>query len=100
MLYYVLFFAKGSHMHATKPRIKLYTLSTCSHCNRTKRFFWDNGIDMEFEDVDLLTGEARERVMDQVRKLIPNCTFPTICIGDTVIVGFNEEELRKALNLV
>jgi glutaredoxin len=54
---------------------------------------------MEFEDVDLLSGAERERIMEEVRKLNPNCTFPTICVGDTVIVGFNEEELRKALNL-
>ncbi len=83
--------------NATK--IKLYTLSTCSHCNRTKRFFNDNGIGVEFTDVDLLSGKERERVMDEVRKLNPDCTFPTICIGDMIIVGFNEEKLRKALGM-
>jgi hypothetical protein len=35
--------------------------------------------------------------MDEVRKLNPDCTFPTICIGDRVVVGFNEERIRKAL---
>ncbi len=84
---------------ATMPKIKLFTLSTCSHCNRTKRFFRDNGIDMEFIDVDLLAGEERERILDEVRKLNPDCSFPTICIGDTIIIGFHEEELRKALNI-
>ncbi len=82
-----------------KPSIKLYTLSTCSHCLRTKRFFKDNEIAMEFVDVDLLSGAERERTMDEVRKLNPDCSFPTICIGDTVIVGFNEEKLKKALKL-
>jgi hypothetical protein len=53
---------------------------------------------MEFIDVDLLTGAERERIIDEVRKLNPDCSFPTICIGDTIIVGFNEERLRKALN--
>jgi len=85
-------------MVSSKSKIKLYTLSTCSHCIRTKRFFKDNGIDMEFIDVDLLTGAERERIIAEVRKLNPDCSFPTICIGDTVIVGFNEERLRKALN--
>jgi glutaredoxin len=79
--------------------IKLYTLSTCSHCMRTKRFFKDNDIETEFVDVDLLSGAERERVMDEVRKLNPDCSFPTICINDTVIVGFNEEKLKKALKL-
>jgi glutaredoxin len=86
-------------MSAQKPAITLYTLSTCSHCRRTKRFFQDLGIDVQFQDVDLLTGEAREHVMAEVRKLNPDCTFPTICIGDDVIVGFHEDKLRKALGL-
>lgn len=86
-------------MHASGHKIKLYTLSTCSHCRRAKRFFKDNGIDMEFQDIDLLTGEERERVMAEVRKLNPDCTFPTICIDDTIIVGFQEELLRRKLGL-
>lgn len=83
---------------AGKKRIKLYTLSTCSHCNRTKNFFKDCGVDVDFVDVDLLTGAERERILDEVKKLNPDCSFPTICIGDVVIVGFNEEKLRNALD--
>ena len=86
-------------MGPSKSRIKLYTLSTCSHCMRTKRFFKDNGIEMEFIDVDLLAGAERESVMDEIRKLNPDCSFPTICIGDIIIVGYNEEKLKKALNI-
>lgn len=86
-------------MSSRIPKIKLYTLSTCSHCMRTKRFFKDNDIEMESVDVDLLSGAERERVMDEVRKLNPDCNFPTIRIGDDVLVGFNEEKLRKALGL-
>ena len=86
-------------MPSKKSRIKLYTLSTCSHCMRTKRFFKENGIDPETIDVDLLSGEERERIMSEIRKLNPECTFPTICIDDNVIVGFNEDKLRKALGI-
>ncbi len=86
-------------MSADKVKIKLYTLSTCSHCNRTKQFFLDNAIDMEFVDVDLLSGAERERVMDEVRKYNPDCSFPTICIGDIIIIGFNEDKLKKALEM-
>jgi glutaredoxin len=86
-------------MGPLKSKIKLYTLSTCSHCIRTKRFFKEKGIDTEFIDVDLLTSAERESVMDEVRKLNPDCSFPTICIGDIIIVGFNEEKLKKALNI-
>jgi glutaredoxin-like protein NrdH len=86
-------------MAPSKIKIKLYTLSTCSHCSRAKRFFKDCGIDMEFTDVDLLTGPERGRIMDEIKRLNPDCSFPTICIGDVIIVGFNEEKLKKALDL-
>ncbi|HYA88553.1 MAG TPA: glutaredoxin family protein [Nitrospirota bacterium] len=86
-------------MPSDKKKIKLYTLSTCSHCNKTKRFFREHDIDMEFIDVDLLSGAERERIMDEVRKINPDCSFPTICINEVIVVGFNEEKLRKALDL-
>jgi len=84
-------------MAKKQPEIRLYTLSTCSHCNRTKKFFQECGLKVEFTDVDLLSGAERERIMTEVRKLNPEVTFPTICIGDKVVVGFNEERIRKAL---
>jgi len=86
-------------MNSSSRKIKLYTLSTCSHCNRTKRFFQENGIAMEFTDVDLLSSSEREQVMNEVRRLNPDCSFPTICIGDEIIVGFHEDKLKKVLNL-
>jgi glutaredoxin-like protein NrdH len=86
-------------MPSKKAKITLYTLSTCSHCLRTKRFFKEQGIETEIIDVDLLTGAERERIMNEVRKLNPDCSFPTICIDEDVIVGFNEEKLRTVLSL-
>jgi len=80
-----------------KKKVKLYTLSTCSHCMRTKKFFREAGIDAEIIDVDMLAGDERQKVMNEVRKLNPECTFPTICIDDKVVVGFNEEKITKAL---
>jgi len=35
--------------------------------------------------------------LDVVRKLNPSLSFPTIVIGDKVIVGFHRDELEKAL---
>lgn len=86
-------------MPSDKRNIKLYTLSTCSHCNRTKQFFREHGIDMEFIDVDVLTGAEREQIMNEVRKYNPDCSFPTICIDQLVIVGYNEDKLKKALKI-
>jgi len=38
-------------------------------------------------------------VLDEIRKYNPACSFPTILIGDTVIIGFNESAIREALGL-
>lgn len=81
------------------PDVKMYTLSTCSHCKATKKFLDDCVVRYEFTDVDLLSGAERAAALDEVKKLNPACSFPTIIIGDKVIVGFKEAEIRKALGL-
>jgi len=82
-----------------QENVKLYTLSTCSHCRATKKFLDERNIEYSFTDVDLLTGDERKAMLDEVMKFNPQCSFPTILIGDKVIVGFREDEIRKALNL-
>jgi glutaredoxin-like protein NrdH len=81
------------------PPVKMYTLSTCSHCKHTKQFFNANGIPYDSIDVDLLNGQERTDMIERVRAYNPNCSFPTILIGDQVIVGFRENEIREALGL-
>jgi glutaredoxin len=53
----------------------------------------------EFIDVDQLEGEERKAILEDVKKFNPRCSFPTIIIGDRVIVGFKEDEIREALEL-
>ena len=79
--------------------VNLYTLSTCSHCKATKKFLDECHVKYEFTDVDLLKGEERAAILEDVRKLNPQCSFPTIIIGDKVIVGFQEEKIKEALGL-
>jgi glutaredoxin len=79
--------------------VKIYTLSTCSHCRSTKKLLDECNVKYEFTDVDLLSDEEKKIIIEDVRKLNPHCTFPTIVIGDKVIVGFDESKIRKALGL-
>ncbi len=80
-------------------RPKLYTLSTCVHCRATKRFLKEHGIDYDYVDVDLLEGEEKEKIQDDVVKVSGGFRFPTIVVGKKVIVGFYEDKLREALGL-
>jgi glutaredoxin-like protein NrdH len=81
------------------PKVKIFTLSTCSHCKATKKFLNDNGITFEFVDVDQVQGTQREIILEEVVKFNPQRSFPTIIIGDKIIVGFKEDDIRKALGI-
>ncbi|GBC61839.1 NrdH-redoxin [Desulfonema ishimotonii] len=86
-------------MPEEKDEIRIYSLSTCSHCKATKQFLAECTVKYDFVDVDLLEGEERKAIIEDVRKLNPKCSFPTIIIGNTVIVGYKEKEIREALGL-
>ncbi len=77
----------------------IYSLSTCSHCKSTKKFLSDCSVMYDFVDVDLLEGEERKAILEDVKKFNPKCSFPTIIIGDKVIVGFKEKVIKEALGL-
>ena len=80
-------------------KVKIYTLSTCSHCKAAKKFLNDNNIAFDATDVDLLEGAAREAMLNEVIQYNPNRSFPTIVIGDKIIIGFKEKDIREALEL-
>lgn len=82
-----------------KKPVKIFSLSTCSHCKSTKKLLSECTIQYEFVDVDLLEGEERKAILEDVKKLNPKCSFPTIIIGDKVIVGYKEDEIKEALGL-
>ena len=81
-----------------KP-VMIYTLSTCSHCKTTKKFLNDCNVEYDFVDVDLLDYEKRSAILEDVKELNHKCSFPTIVIGDKVIVGYKEAEIKEALGL-
>lgn len=78
-------------------KVKAYTLSTCPYCRAFKMFCAEQGVEVDFTDVDLLEGKKREEVMDEVDKVCPNCGYPIIIVGNEVIEGFNEKKLKKVL---
>ena len=53
-----------------------------------------------YANVDLLSEEEKAKVMDTVEKWNPSCSFPTMVIDDSkCIIGFQEDEIQKALKL-
>ena len=79
--------------------IKIFTLSTCSHCKALKKFLDQHNISYDFTDVDLLESSKRSEAIEEMRKINPQISFPTIVTGDRVICGFREKEIEEALGL-
>jgi glutaredoxin-like protein NrdH len=77
--------------------IKLYKLSTCIHCNSLKKFLEEHKVEFEFIDIDLLEKKERKATMKDLRRINPKGSLPTIQIGDQVVVGFKEDEIKEAL---
>lgn len=83
----------------TQKKVKVYSLSTCSHCKSTKKLLSECTVQYDFVDVDLLEGDERKAILEDVKKFNPRCSFPTIIIGEKVIVGFKEDQIKEALGL-
>ena len=79
--------------------VLLFALSTCGWCRRTREFLETNGVDYEYIYVDQLKGDARKEALDALRKWTPRQAFPTVIVGEEVLVGLDEDKLREALGL-
>ena len=80
--------------------LMLYALSTCPWCKKTKQLLNDMGVEYYYADVDLMTADEKDKTMRIIEKWNPRCSFPTLVINDNkCIVGFQEDEIRKALKL-
>ena len=80
-------------------KVMLYAISTCGWCKKTKRFLAENGVEYESCDVDLLEGDEKKKAQEEVARCNPRRSYPTLVVGDEVVVGFNEERLREVLGL-
>ena len=80
-------------------KLKLYTLSTCGWCRKTKALLGELGVAYEYIDVDLLPPPEKETVMEDITKWNPKNSFPTIVVNDEeCIVGYDEEQIREVVS--
>ena len=89
--------SEGENMES--PNLFIYALSTCGHCRNAKKLLDENGVKYDFVDVDLLERDELKKILEEVAKVNPQRSFPTILIGDKVIIGYRELEILEALGL-
>lgn len=77
-------------------KVKVFSTPNCDLCERTRRFLAEKGVDFEYVDV------TRDRdSLQEMRELSHGArSAPVVSVGDKVVVGFNREELEKAINLL
>jgi glutaredoxin-like protein NrdH len=78
--------------------VKLFTLSTCIWCKKTKALLKEMDVGYEYVEVDMLSGPDREKAIEELKRFNPQCSFPSLVLDNgTCIVGFKEAEIREAL---
>ena len=78
--------------------VRLFALSTCVWCKKTKRFLDELGVAYDYVFADHAQGSERDEIIETVTNWNPRCSFPTLVIKDEkCIIGFKEDEIRKAL---
>jgi glutaredoxin-like protein NrdH len=87
----------GSH---DEHQVSFYGISTCIWCRKTRKFLEEHDVAFDFVYVDLVHGQEREDVKEQVRQWNPSVSFPTIVIdNERSVRGYKPEELKEILGL-
>jgi glutaredoxin-like protein NrdH len=81
-------------------QVKIYTISTCGWCKKTKELLKALDVQFEYVDVDTLTGDDYSEATEEVKKYNPYRSYPTIVIdnGKHVILGFKDKEIKEKLS--
>ena len=82
-----------------EEKVKVYALSTCPYCKRTKKFLDEHKIPYDCTDVDMLDDDKQDTVLEEIERISGRRSFPVVVIGSEVIVGHDEDRLRRALRL-
>ncbi len=81
--------------HPTAAPILIYGLSTCPRCRRVRRLLEEQGLDCRSLELDLLDAASQRAALEELGRCNPAQSLPTTLIGSRVIVGWQEDELRR-----
>ncbi len=76
-------------------KVKMYTLSTCPWCRKTKRWFKERNIPFDFVDYDLAGEEEQDRIAKEMMKYTGHISFPFVKIDDQAIIGYHPEKYEQ-----
>lgn len=75
-------------------KVTIYTTPSCVYCKMAKEFFAKNNVSYAEHNV-AVDEKARQEMLDKSHQM----GVPVIDIDGEIIVGFNRQELERALEL-
>jgi glutaredoxin-like protein NrdH len=83
-----------------KHRVLIYAISTCAWCKRAKKFLKDSDIEYEYVDIDLCSKDDRDKIREAILSRGGRLSYPTVIVDNRILItGFNEGQLREALEI-
>ena len=75
-------------------RVEIFTTPFCIWCKKTKEWFKDHKVKYEEHDVSV-DDKAREEMIEKSEQM----GVPVVLVDGQVIVGFDEQALKRALKI-
>ena len=75
-------------------KVTVYSTPECPYCIRAKQFLKNNTI--EFENIDVSSDQEKAKEMIKVSGQMG---VPVLDINGEIIIGFDEEAIKKALKI-
>ena len=87
-----------------RHKVKIFTISHCIPCNKTKMFLEQNFIEYEYLNIDKANPEGRKEAMIEIGEYLPTMgvtlAYPIIIVDElSAIIGFDKWKLSKILEL-
>ena len=82
-----------------RGKLVFYSLSTCGHCEITKKMLDDLKVEYESITVDLLPHDKKAKALQDITRYNPRCSFPTLVFGDKVVIGMRLQEIKDLLGV-
>lgn len=74
--------------------VKIYSTPTCIWCKKAKEFFKKNKV--SFKEIDV---SSDKKAYDEMVKKSGQNGTPVIEVDKTIVIGFDEDKLKKLLKL-
>jgi len=79
-----------------RPRVRLYTLSTCPYCDQAKDYFATRGIPVEGTDYDLADEPTQAEIQADMERAGAG-GFPFVRIGRETVEGYEPRRYAQLL---